>query len=343
MLKAALIGIGGMGRGHLDNYIRLKKENNRDIELVAVCDVDENKFKNIKIDFNIENVGAGDYDFSKFNCYTSVDEMLSKEKLDLVSIALPTYLHCEYTVKCLDSGINVFCEKPMALDPGQCQKMIDAAARAGKKLMIGHCLRFWGEYEFVKDIIDSGEYGKPAAGYFYRGGDTPMWSYNNWLQKRECGGGALLDQHVHDVDTINYFFGMPKAVSSLAKVMIKGSGYDTVTTHYIYDDGKAVNAQDDWFLAYGGFSMAFRVNFEKGTVALFENGQFTAAKRGEKPYTPTCDKENAYYKELKYFARCIIDDRPVAINPPEDSLNTIKIVMAEIESADKGGVIVDVK
>jgi predicted dehydrogenase len=342
MLKAALIGIGAMGRGHLDNYIRMKKENNRDIDLVAVCDIDENKFKNIKIEFNLENVGTGNYDFSEYNCYTDVDEMLSKEKLDMVSIVLPTYLHCEYTVKCLERGINVFCEKPMALNPEQCQMMIDASKRNNKKLMIGHCLRFWGEYEFVKEIIDSGKYGKPLAGYFYRGGDTPRWSYNNWILKRECGGGALLDQHVHDVDTINYFFGMPKAVSALGRTVFEGSSYDTVTAQYIYDDHKAINAQDDWALAYGGFTMAFRVNFENGSVAMSENGDFIAAGRGEKPYTPQCDKENAYYKEIKYFADCIKNDRPVSINPPEDSLATIKIVAAEIKSADNGGIIVDV-
>ena len=342
MLKTALVGIGAMGRGHLDNLIRFNKENSKEIELVAVCDIDENKFKNVKINFNLENIGTGDYDFSKFNCYTNADEMIAKEKLDLVLLAMPTYLHCEYTVKFLDKGINVFCEKPMAVNTAQCAQMIDAAKRNNKKLMIGHCLRFWGEYEVAKGIIDSGKYGKPVAGYFYRGGETPVWSYNNWILKRECGGGALLDQHVHDVDTINYFFGMPKAVTTLGRTLIEGSSYDTVTTQYIYEDRKAVNAQDDWCLAYGGFSMVFRVNFENGSVAMGEKG-FIAAARGEKPHTPEYDRENAYYKEIKYFADCIINDRPVLINPPEDSMNTIKIVMAEIESADRGGAIVEVK
>ena len=344
MLKAALIGIGAMGSGHLDNYLRLKKENNPDINLVAVCDIDESKFKNNKkIAGNLDGVGGGgDVDFSAVNCYTSVDEMLEKENLDLVSIALPTYLHCEYTVKCLDKGINVFCEKPMALNPAQCQEMIDAANRNNKKLMIGQCLRFWGEYEVVKEIIESGRYGKPIAGYFFRGGGTPLWSYENWLCKRECGGGALLDQHVHDVDAINYFFGMPKAVMALGRVIIEGSGYDTVTTNYIYDDLKAVNAQDDWVMEGGGFSMVFRINFERGTAVMSEKG-FQIAGKDENFYTPEYDKENAYYKEIKYFADCIINDKPVLINPPEDSRDTIKIVQAEIESADKGGAIVEVK
>ncbi|MCL2775964.1 MAG: Gfo/Idh/MocA family oxidoreductase [Oscillospiraceae bacterium] len=354
MLKAALIGIGAMGSGHLDNYLRMKKENNPDINLVAVCDIDESKFKNNqKIQGNLDGVGGGgNVDFSGIHCYTDIDDMLEKEQLDMVSIALPTYLHCEYTVKCLDKGINTFCEKPMALNHEQCQQMIDAAKRGNKKLMIGHCLRFWGQYEVTKEIITSGKFGKPIAGYFFRGGDTPVWSYNNWLLKRECGGGALLDQHVHDVDTVNYFFGMPKAVSALGSILYKGSGYDAVTAQYIYDDPITVNAQDDWSLAYGGFTMTFRVNFENGSVIMPENGGFICAARGDKdnpktpngkPYTPEYDKENAYYKEIKYFADCIIHNKPVLINPPEDSMNTIRIVRAEIESADKNGAIVEVK
>lgn len=351
MLKAALIGIGAMGSGHLDNYIRLKKENNPDINLVAVCDIDENKFKNNKkIEGNIEGVGGGgNIDFSTINCYTSVDEMLEKEELDFVSVALPTYLHCEYTVKCLNKGLHVFCEKPMALNPAQCQEMIDASKRNNKKLMIGHCLRFWGQYEETKKIIDSEKYGKPIAAYFFRGGDTPAWSYQNWLLKRECGGGALLDQHVHDVDTVNYFFGMPKAVSALGSVLYPGSGYDSVTAQYIYDKPMAINAQDDWALAYGGFTMVFRINFERGSVIMGENGFIMAGRSenpripNEKPFTPEYDKENAYYKEIKYFVDCIKNNTPVEINPPEDSLNTIRIVAAEIESADNGGAITNIK
>lgn len=54
------------------------------------------------------------------------------------------------------------------------------------------------------------------------------------------------DQHVHDVDMVQYLFGMPKAVSSIGKIILEGSGHDSVSTNYLYDDKKVVNAQDDW-------------------------------------------------------------------------------------------------
>ena len=105
ILRAAMIGIGSMGRGHLDNYLRLEKEG-YPIKVVALCDIDEKKFTNYKADFNIGEVGADGYDFGSFSLYTDLDEMLKKEELDMVTIALPTYLHCWGTCKCLEAGIN---------------------------------------------------------------------------------------------------------------------------------------------------------------------------------------------------------------------------------------------
>lgn len=340
MLKTGLIGIGGMGRGHLDNLIRFTKEKEL-IELVSVCDINPEKFKNIKVDFNIEGVGAGDYDFGQFNCYTDMDEMIEKESLDLVVIALPTYLHCPTTIKCLKKGLNVFCEKPMALNVEECKLMIDTAKEVDKKLMIGQCLRFWGEYNVLKDIVDSGKFGRPVAGYFYRGGSTPKWSFENWLLKRELGGGALHDQHVHDVDTINYLFGMPSKVTTSGKVLFEGSGYDAVSTNYIYNEGFVVNAQDDWTMEGRGFSMEFRVSFEKGTVTMNSSG-FKVLDGEGKDVTPEYSKENAYYSEIKFFADTIINNKSNTINPPEESCNTIKIVEAETKSADNCGEVVKV-
>ena len=344
MIRAALVGIGGMGRGHLDNLIRFTNENEI-INLVALCDVNPEKFGNAKVDFNIKGVGQGDYDISKFNCYTSIDEMIEKEKnnIDYVILALPTYLHCEMTVKCLKAGFNVFCEKPMALNVEQCQLMIDTAANCGKRLMIGQCLRFWGEYVALKKLVEEKTLGEPITGYFYRGGGgAPKWSFENWLQRRECGGGALHDQHVHDVDMVNWLFGMPKAVSSLGKVVYNGSGHDTVATNYMYDNGMVITTTDDWSMEAMDFTMEYRVNFEKG-AAVWNGAGFSVKTNDGKDITPEVCKETGYYNEMVYFANLIANGGENTINPPTDSRDTIKIVVAETKSADMGGAIVEVK
>ncbi|MCL2518562.1 MAG: Gfo/Idh/MocA family oxidoreductase [Oscillospiraceae bacterium] len=340
MLRAGLIGLGGMGRGHLGNLIRFTAENEI-IKLTSICDIDPEKFKNVDLNFNIKGMGTGSYDFDQFNCYTDMDEMIAKEELDIVVIALPTYLHCPATVKCLKKGINVLCEKPMALNAEECQLMIDTANQMGKRLMVGQCLRFWGEYMELKKLVSGKMLGKPISGYFYRGGSPPLWSYQNWILKRECGGGALHDQHVHDVDTINYIFGMPDRVTSLGRVVFAG-GYDAVSTNYIYNDDLVINAQDDWSMMGRGFSMVYRVSFEYGSATFDHEGLKILNKDGNDITPSEYDKENAYYSELKYLAECIINNAPNTINPPEDSCNTIKIIEAETKSADNKGEITKV-
>lgn len=335
-LKVALVGLGGMGRGHADIYRRYEKEG-FPVQLVAVCDVNPDRLKGIPAgQFNLD-VGA-DATFDDYRQYTDFDELLEKETdLDYVDIVLPTYLHCPATVKALNKGFNVFCEKPMALDPEQCRLMIDTAKKNGKKLMIGQCLRFWPEYEYLKAKVVDGTYGKVNAAYFFRGGGTPIWSFEDWLRSREKGGGALHDQHVHDTDMVNWLFGMPEKVVTSGITVFDGSGYDAVSTNYYFADGKVINAQDDWTINGDfGFEYNFRVNFERGAL-VYEKGKLTEYPFGGKAFEPVVSKESAYYRELVYFADCIRNDRPVEVIDPESCLDTIKIVHAETESADNHG------
>lgn len=340
MLKVGLIGIGFMGRGHLDNYLRFEKEG-APVKLTAICDIDSDKFQGKFIKGNID-VGNNKYDFSKYRLYTSIDEMLEKEDLDYVDIAIPTYLHAEATIKALDKGLHVMCEKPMALNSEECADMVEAAKKNNRKLMIGHCLRFWPEYQYLKECVEDERYGKVQFGYFFRGGSTPAWSYENWFLNKEKSGGVLLDQHIHDIDTINWLFGMPASVSTISKNVIEGSGYDMVCTNYIFDDGKIINAQDDWTLNGGyGFEMMFRVNFEKGNMT-FEKGTLKVYPDNGESFIPELSKENGYYREMKHFYESIINGKPVAA-PPESAMDTIKIAEAEMLSADNGGSFTKVK
>ena len=339
MLKVGLIGIGFMGRGHLDIYLQLAEEG-YPVELVSICDIDKDKFEGKFLPGNID-VGNLKYDFSKYNLYTDIDEMLDKEELDYVDIALPTYLHAEASVKALNKGIHVLCEKPMALNPQECQTMIDAAKANNKKLMIAQCLRFWPEYEYLKKCVDSGEYGKVVSGYFFRGGTTPKWSYKNWLLEKEKSGGVLLDQHVHDVDTINWLFGTPKKLTTVGRNVFPGSGYDAVSTNYIYD-GMVINAQDDWTINSNdfGFAMTFRVNFEKGTL-IYEGGKLTVYPHGEKSFVPELEKGSGYYREIKHFTQALINDTPIETADVYSTMETIRIANAEEESADKQGELIE--
>ena len=338
-MKVGLIGIGFMGRGHLDQYIRLQSENSQ-IQLAAICDIDEAKFKGVftPVESNID-VGSAEYDFTPYALYTDYREMIEKEELDFVDIALPTYLHCEASVFALEHGLHVLCEKPMALNAEECGKMIAAAEENRRTLMIGQCLRFWPAYEYLKGCVADGRYGRAFCAYFFRGGATPKWSYENWLLTKEKSGGCMLDQHVHDVDMVNYLFGMPKSVFTSAVNVIPGSGWDALSTNYIYD-GAVVNAQDDCsLLGSFGFEMIFRVNFEKANMTLDRQGVLTVNPNDGEAFAPELSPDNGYYREIIYFADCAANNKPVDVADPRSTMDTIRLAEREQMSAETGKIV----
>ena len=170
MIRVGVVGLGFMGNMHAKNYRALENTN-----LVTICDIDENKLKGTAgTTGNIEGTEQP-LDLTGVELYSDYDKMLADAKLDAISITLPTYLHRDFTVKALQAGLNVLCEKPMALNLQQCDEMIAAAKKSGKILQIGHCIRFWPEYVRTKEIIDSGEYGRVVAATFQRLSVTPTW------------------------------------------------------------------------------------------------------------------------------------------------------------------------
>jgi len=166
MVKVGIIGLGFMGRMHLEDY-----QKHPEVKIVAVSDTIAKKLKgdlsgggNISTEKDI-------FDFTGIRTYEEADELIADEDVDLVDICLPTHLHAEFTIKALNKGKHVLCEKPMAGCLEECDSMIEAAEKAGKKLMIGQCLRFWPEYEVLKDYVENGKMGKLVYLSCFRGGE----------------------------------------------------------------------------------------------------------------------------------------------------------------------------
>lgn len=324
-LKAAIIGNGSIAQAHRKAYARLAEEN-APVEVVAYCDIRPER---------LENLG---------NCrtYIEIDEILSRESgvADYLDICLPTYLHAEVAVKAMEAGFNVICEKPMALNFEQAELMCKIAKKTGKTLMIAHCNRFMNVVTKIREYINSGKFGKVRNAEFWReGGNTEPMGYQNWFRKAELSGGAMLDLHIHDADVIQWLFGMPKAVSVTALNIIPGGGYDSMSVNYIYDD-KYVRAGCDWTIKHDKFNTrASRVNFERGyiysdrtpgrsvCVAVDNNGNTTDLSKSE----------DFYYEELKYYTNCLINGEPVTLCQPESAAQSVRLIMAEMASADLKG------
>jgi len=330
MYRYAIIGFGGLGKLHLSTLSNLSRERG-DFELAAICGADESAIKN-NTKINLGEADLSLIDFSNCKFYSDYKELIFKEKPDFVLITLPTYLHEEATIYALSNGVHVFSEKPMALTADGCTNIIKAAKKSGRKLMIGHCLRFDSAYCAVKKYIESGIYGKAYRAEFSRYSNLPLWSWDNWILDTDRSGGCIMDMHVHDVDLINWYFGKPNSLRSC--MTNKKSEWESVSTQYFYDDLLVVS-NADWSMPQSfPFTARCTVNFEKATVVI-ENSKLTVYTDKES-FSPELPAETFFESEIKAFISMIIDGVDCNNTSPESIAQSVEIALSEIQSATKG-------
>ncbi|MBN2048284.1 MAG: Gfo/Idh/MocA family oxidoreductase, partial [Anaerolineaceae bacterium] len=195
-MKAAIVGTGGMGKAHSDCYAQLV-EQNPELEVIAAVDIIPEK--TARVTSAHPNARA----------YDSLEAMFAAEQPDVVHLTTPSYLHAEMAVRCLERGIHVFSEKPMALNLVDAQKMCAAAKQANRFLMIGQVIRFWPQYLYLKQLLETQTYGRLRYLNLYRFSGSPSWAERSWFLDQALSGRAPVDLHLHDTDFIHYLLGVP--------------------------------------------------------------------------------------------------------------------------------------
>ena len=332
MLRIGIVGFGFMGRMHYRCW-----NGPKDVKVAAICDANPDIVADTqKAVGNIE--GADEtVDFGGIELYQDFDELLSQGNLDAVSITLPTHLHPDFSIKALKAGVHVLCEKPMALNAAECERMIEAAKQSGKILQIGHCIRFWPEYAKAREIVENGKYGKIMAATFQRLSAPPDWSDDNWLMDDERSGGVILDLHIHDTDFVRYLCGLPKAVCSY-QAKNKLGGVVHIVTQYLYDDERVITAEGGWAMTPSfGFEMSFNIMLEKATIVYdcTRTPAFRVCPADGEAFEPEVEKGDGYSLEISHFAGRIKGQKPPEVTTLEQSLESVKIVEAEKESAKR--------
>ena len=242
-LRIGIIGCGNISHCHLQGYQALSDR----CELVACCDLDEAKAKKYA-----ETNGFAHY-------YKDYNEMVQKEQLDAVSVCTWNAAHAGASIAALNAGINVLCEKPMAMNATEAKAMKEAAEKNGKLLMIGFVRRFGNDADILKKFIDAGSMGDlyfAKATYLRRNGCPGGW----FGDKEYSGGGPLIDLGVHVIDLCRYLAGGPKPVS------VFGVTYNNL------GDNRAGGTKD--WVSKNGLGINFKYTVEDFATALirFDNG-----------------------------------------------------------------------
>ena len=311
MLKVGLIGVGGISGAHIPAWLNLE-----DAQLVALCDVRPEQMEK----------------YPDIKHYTDFDEMLEKEQFDIIDICLPTYLHADFAVKAMEKGINVICEKPISLKEEDVERVYSTAKKNNVKFMVAQVLRFWPEYELLKEIYDTKRYGKLLSGTMIRLGGYPKWSWDGWMMDEKRSGLVPFDLHIHDLDFMVYAFGLPKVANQYRSKLPK---QDYISL--VYDFGEfSINSEASWYAASYPFTAEFRFQFEDAIVANEKGKMMIYLKDNEKidlsqeaegdTGSINLPKSDAYANELIYFADCVENNKPVDKFRPEELSCVLKIL-----------------
>lgn len=186
-LRVCLVGAGRVG----ELYCELYKEYIPDAKIEAIVDLEISKAKELARKFGI----------SENNVFDSFEKSINEVKFDAVIIVSPTFTHSDLTVSAADYGTHVFCEKPMAVNLNECDRMIAACEKAGVILQIGFMRRFDPGFAEAKKRMDEGIIGDPIiVKSLGRGpGLPPKWTYDISLSN-----GMLAEVNSHDFDTIRW-------------------------------------------------------------------------------------------------------------------------------------------
>lgn len=227
-IRVGVIGVGHIGSAHARAIFEGKADT---LTLVAVCDVSKKRR-----DWARENLpGVEIYDTS--------DELFAKAQLDAVIIATPHYFHPPIAIAAFEQGLHVLTEKPAGVSVTQVQLMTDAAKKSGKRFGIMWNQRTAPLYRRVREIVKSGALGDRRR---------LIWDATAWYRTQEYydsgawratwngeGGGVLMNQAPHQLDLLQWIFGMPEYVTATCR---EGKYHnieveDEATLMFRYDNG----------------------------------------------------------------------------------------------------------
>lgn len=170
-LKFGVVGAGGIAGLHLQSLKEIEA-----VEIVAVADVDTNILATRKQEFGIQDT------------FENYDDLFKVSGLDAVLICLPTYLHCDAVTKAAQRGLDIFCEKPMAMTLQEADQMMEVCEKSGVKLMIGFVRRFCPEWGKFKEVVEQGVLGRPIVWRMAFGG---YGAPTLWFHDRKKGEGLF--------------------------------------------------------------------------------------------------------------------------------------------------------
>lgn len=314
-VNLGLIGLGGVGRIHLDNCLHI--ENAR---VAAVADSSEQARQFAKS----RGVAKVFDDFTK---------LLEDPSIDSVIVSVPTYLHSECAIQAAEQGKHIFVEKPLARNVREAKETVTKTSKAGIKTMVGYPLRF-SKLAAIKSEIDNGHLGDvvvAVATNVWHGPFFPVTSVSVpsaipswWLNPELAGGGALIDLGSHMINLLIWFFGdKVDSVKSILGHRFHMPIEDHAVCFMKFRQGTLATINVGWYAQAKTLMMKLFGTAKTMSMALTDENKPSHMLNvlGLKSNPEAL----AFYNELNYFINCIINDQEPSPSAT-DALRDLEII-----------------
>jgi dTDP-4-amino-4,6-dideoxygalactose transaminase/predicted dehydrogenase len=311
--RIAIVGCGQMGRWHLDSYLA-----NPAVDVVACVDTSIDRAER----FAREAGGRA---------YASHQDLLANESLDGVSLCTIPATHRDITLQLLDAGVNVLCEKPLAISVDEAEEMSRRAKELNRLLFTAFKFRFHDEVRRAKSMIDAGSLGRVLSFRLMFGGYIDM--HHQWYANRAlAGGGIIMDNGPHAADLIRFLFGDIKTVAAQAASVQHLEVEDTAKLDVSLVNDTVGTSDLSWSLRIPARSY-LEIYGEDGAASLDAEGisyrfkTWSEWKRDANQF----DVKQAFARQIDYFVGAIRGDNPLALGNGE-GVASQRVVAAAYES-----------
>jgi len=337
-------GFGILGAGMISGLHGAALRNSRKADLVAVCDIQEERAAKLAQDFAPEA-----------KVYTKLDDMLADPSVEVVSVVTPNHLHTDAVLAAFGAGKHVLSEKPPAMSLADTDRMIAAGERAGRKFGIFVQCRMREPIRQIKSAIDEGRFGRllraDAIMKWYR--TSEYYHTDPWRSDRRSGAGVTIQHAFHYIDLLSYLLGPARVVearmSNLAHPEVKIEDTLDGVIHFSNDVIGSVTAST---ALWPGDDVRVEIYGERGAAVMKgaalslwqfreERAEDEAIRRaGDADQAtaqsdPTALPSGEHQQVIDECVDAIREDRPVAI-PCESVRPTLEIALAMYKSARLG-------
>jgi predicted dehydrogenase len=282
------------------------------------------------------------YGVNKKNIYNyqNYDSIKDNPDVDVIYIVLPNGMHAEYTVRGLQAGKHVLCEKPMANTPAECQQMVESGRKADRKLMIAYRCRYEPFNREAIRIAQSGDLGPTQmilADAGFKAGDPSQWRLNKQL----AGGGSMMDIGIYALNATRYLTGQePAEVNAMIYSTPGDPRFKEVEEHVNFQlrfpSGILANCSS----SYGYFHQShFRVMGTEARLCLdpatWYSGLRMWIERDNTIEQKDLPEVDHFATEMDHMSDCVMQNkRP--LTPGEEGLRDLTIIAGIYEAARSG-------